>query len=110
MRDWEKVGEEGLAVHTAECELLALKPSFINQLQTHPLQETAFLAYLIFLGNIAPPGKTTVENTPTLDVNDLETNLSSFYALTLSFNKKKKKFGVHGFLCFLQSIFSSQNN
>lgn len=90
MRDWEKVGEEGLAVHTAECELLALKPSFINQLQTHPLQETAFLAYLIFLGNIAPPGKTTVENTPTLDVNDLETNLSSFYALTLSFNKKKK--------------------
>lgn len=47
---------------------------------------TAFLAYLIFLGNTAPPGKTTAENTAALDVNDLETNSSSFYPLVFSFN------------------------
>ena len=78
MLDQEKVGEEGLAVHRQwSLSCWPWKPSFINQLQTQPLAKE-FLAYLIFLGNMAPPGKTRVENTAALDVNDLETNLSSF--------------------------------
>lgn len=69
------MGEEGLAVCRLQSWLLALKPSSINQRQTHPPYMMAFFAYLIFLGNMAPLAKTTVGNIAAIKVNGLETIL-----------------------------------